>query len=419
MSDPVYSPDGKFIWSGSEWIPSPPKEDISPQSISMQDSVIAGDVVHNTVINNDVDAVTSAVISALQRLGMVNNQQTNTQIETLIESPISPELTIGMHVEYFSPTNNRWLDRCSVVKVNDDATYDVEVPKDQLIETKHGLIIGPNHGNIRRADDALNLGDLVLVNWKNHGTFFPGKIAEVQDHHTYMIHFDDGDVESGVPPSRIALQPQDSEAIKAYVEHISHEEQVLIESFQVFDDGNTGTISATKLFEILTAMGERLDVAEVQEMFEEMGISINSEVNYKELAKIMVSPFDRKKEVIIQDAQIIDNQLKGYVYGHPKLGDTNVRSSSILGVSYDNRATARVETNNTIYIVGPTGWKHSPSDHPFEQSSFLAGQQVKVEWKESWWDGLIREVNSDQYLIHYVGFDSSWDEWVDSTRLKA
>ncbi|MED5308246.1 MAG: hypothetical protein VYA95_02745, partial [Candidatus Thermoplasmatota archaeon] len=106
MSEPVYSPDGKFLWTGSEWIPVPPE---SSQTVNLQDSVIGGDVVHNTVINNDVEAVTTAVISALERLGMVNKNETSVQIEEIIQSPIIPELEVGMHVEYFSPTNERWL----------------------------------------------------------------------------------------------------------------------------------------------------------------------------------------------------------------------------------------------------------------------------------------------------------------------
>ena len=76
MADPVYSPDGKFMWSGSEWIPAPPSSEPEPpapseQALNMQDSVIGGDVVHSTVINNDAAAVTTAVITALQQLGMV------------------------------------------------------------------------------------------------------------------------------------------------------------------------------------------------------------------------------------------------------------------------------------------------------------------------------------------------------------
>ena len=79
MSEPIYSPDGKFMWSGSEWIPAPPK---ASQTLNMQDSVVGGDVVHNTVINNDVDAVTNAVITALERLGMVNKNQTSCLLYT-------------------------------------------------------------------------------------------------------------------------------------------------------------------------------------------------------------------------------------------------------------------------------------------------------------------------------------------------
>ena len=415
MSEPIYSPDGKFMWSGSEWIPVPPE---SNQTVNLQDSVIGGDVVHNTVINNDVEAVTTAVISALERLGMVNKNETSVQIEEIIQSPIIPELEVGMHVEYFSPTNERWLDRCTVTKVNDDGSYDVEVPyQNSMVQTKHSVVIGEHPRNIRRADDALSKGDRVLVNWKNYGTFFPGIIAEVQPHHTYMIHFDDGDVESGVPPSRIAKQP-DSEVTQAYVEQISQEEQELIESFKVFDENNTGTIHASKLFEILTQMGDPLEISDVQEMFNEMGISLDSELNYKDLAKIMVQPFEEKSQVIIQDARIIDGKLHGFVYGHPKLGDTNVKSSDIIKITYDNRATAKVETNNTIYVVGPTGWENRPADHPFNKPDYSTGQQVKVEWKESWWDALIRDIQGDNYLIHYVGFDSSWDEWVDTSRIK-
>ena len=414
MTDTVYSPDGKFMWSGSEWIPVPPNGN---QTVNLQDSVIGGDVVHNTVINNDVDAVTSAVIAALERLGIVNNTDENEKIEELIQSPISPDLKVGMHVEYFSPTNNRWLDRCTVVKINENGNYDVEVPKSSRVETKYGLVIGSSPGNIRRADDALQLNDRVLVNWKNYGTFFPGKIAEVQPHHTYMIHFDDGDVESGVPPSRIAHQPN-SEATRAYVEQVSAEEQELIEAFKVFDNDNSGTINSQELFKILTEMGDPLQMNEVVDMFQEMGISPDSDINYKDLAKIMVMPFESKKEVIIKDAEISNGILRGFVYGHPKLGDTNVRSSSIQNISYDDRATARIETNNTVYVVGPTGWKVRPDNHPFNRPSFTSGQQVKVEWNGGWWDAIIKEIHGGKYFIHYVGFDSSWNEWVDDSRIK-
>mgnify|MGYP001330218344 FL=1 len=187
----------------------------------------------------------------------------------------------------------------------------------------------------------------------------------------------------------------------------------------VFDKDNSGTINSQELFQILTEMGDPLQINEVVEMFEEMGISPNSEINYKDLAKIMVEPFEPKKEVIIKDAEIDNGILRGFVYGHSKLGDTNVRSSAIEKVTFDDRATARVETKNTVYVVGPTGWKVRPDNHPFNEATYSLGQQVKVEWNDGWWDALIREIHGGKYFIHYVGFDSSWDEWVDDSRIKA
>ena len=356
MSDPVYSPDGKYLWTGSDWIPAPPS---AGQNLNMQDSVIGGDVIHNkTVINNDVDAVTSAVISALERLGMVNKDESTSKIEEVIAAPIS-----------------------------------------------------------QTDESSLSVGSRVLVNWKNYGTFFPGKIAAINGPDSYLVHFDDGDVESAVPLDRIAAQP-DSNTASDYVEQISAEEQELLDSFAVFDEENSGTIHARKLFSILTEMGDALDLAEAEELFSEMGISLDSEINYKDLAKIMCQPFDPKPEVVIVDAELDGDVLTGFGYNHPKLGDANIRTSEVIKITYDNSATARVETRNTVYIVGPTGWKQRPSNHPFNKPKFVSGQQVAVEWGGQWWNGLIREIKDNKYHIHYIGFDSSWDEWVDETRVK-
>ena len=356
MSDPVYSPDGKYLWTGSDWIPAPPS---AGQNLNMQDSVIGGDVIHNkTVINNDVDAVTSAVISALERLGMVNKDESTSKIEEVIAAPIS-----------------------------------------------------------QTDESSLSVGSRVLVNWKNYGTFFPGKIAAINGPDSYLVHFDDGDVESAVPLDRIAAQP-DSNTASDYVEQISAEEQELLESFAVFDEDNSGTIHARKLFSILTEMGDALDLAEAEELFSEMGISLDSEINYKDLAKIMCQPFDPKPEVVIVDAELDGDVLTGFGYNHPKLGDANIRTSEVIKITYDNNATARVETRNTVYIVGPTGWKQRPANHPFNKPKFVSGQQVAVEWGGQWWNGLIREIKDNKFHIHYIGFDSSWDEWVDETRVK-
>lgn len=67
MADPIYSPDGKWMWSGDDWIPAPPGQ-TSPQ-INMQDSVIAGDIVQNTTINmtqqNDLHNYMKTMVDSL------------------------------------------------------------------------------------------------------------------------------------------------------------------------------------------------------------------------------------------------------------------------------------------------------------------------------------------------------------------
>ncbi len=427
MADPVYSPDGKFMWTGTDWIPAPPTTEEpnapSEQALNMQDSVIGGDVVHSTVINNDPAAVTTAVIAALQQMGMVNQTPAAPVAPPptpVVELPAS--FSVGDHVEYHSPTNARWLDRCTVVGINDDGTYRIEVPKTSRVETKHAVVIGSAPGTIRPAAPPFSAGDRVLVNWKNYGHYYPGRIANEHDDHTFMIHFDDGDVEDNVEWGRIEAMQEDSAEVQEYVENVMKEEQELVEAFQVFDEGGTGTISAQKYFEILTEIGDDpISVDDVLEEFAALGIGLDSEIDYRELAKYMVSSdaeiVEHKPEVIIRDAEIVDGRLKGFAYAHPKLGEGPVSTSTILGITYDERATARVETRNTMYVVGPTGWTTSPADHPFN-NPYSAGEQVKVEWNEQWWDALIREVMGDKYLIHYVGFDSSWDEWVGAERIQ-
>ncbi|DAC53673.1 MAG TPA: hypothetical protein D7I11_06135, partial [Candidatus Poseidoniales archaeon] len=166
MADPVFSPDGKWMWSGSEWIPAPPGE--GGQQLNMQDSVIGGDVVHNTVVNNDPAAVTTAVIAALQQMGMVNPPPaTPAAPPPALEVELPAAFNVGDHVEYHSPTNARWLDRCKVVGINDDGTYRIEVPyQDSIVQTKHAVVIGSSPGTIRPASPPFKAGDRVLVDWK-------------------------------------------------------------------------------------------------------------------------------------------------------------------------------------------------------------------------------------------------------------
>ena len=122
----------------------------------------------------------------------------------------------------------------------------------------------------------------------------------------------------------------------------------------------------------MTEQGDNpLSIEDVMNEFQELGITGNSEINYRELAKYLVGSEkgtnieQEKPEVIIRDAEVQHGRLCGYAYAHPKLGEGPIRSSSIVAINYDERATAHIETKNTLYVVGPAGWKEIPSNHPF------------------------------------------------------
>ena len=533
MADGTLSPDGKYLWTGTEWIPAPPKNIVEQEptpttSLNLQDSVMSGDIIHNTVVNNDTTAVTTAVIEALKELGVLDSKPKPQSFEMPFEKyELPPSFQVGDHVEYYSPTNSRWIDRCTVVGINPDGTYRITVPKSTATEIKPAVVIGTSPGTIRPAKPPFSPGDRVLVNWKNYGTYYPATISKEYENHTFLILFDDGDVEDQVEWGRIESADVESESVQNFLSQQSNELEEIIQAFEVFDEQGNGTISAQKYFEILTMMGENpLSEEDVLEEFSNLGINMDAELDYRELAKSMVGDEavdELKAEVVIRDAEIKDGILHGHAYNHPALGEGPLQTSQIVRVVYDSRATAHVETQNTVYVVGPTGWKTYPEDHPFndeaneyytvhgagtskcngtyipgttfdgvpsyingdvlllrwkmgngdqwwyladrnsldtkrgdyyrvkssadrpptdgwvtddqteglnpcpvisnsskDQSTtdYFPGQQVKVEWNGSWWDALVRDSKEKSYLIHYVGFDTSWDEWVEPNRIK-
>jgi len=311
--------------------------------LSFQDSAMSGDI-HHTVINNDVEAVTSAVIMALDRLGVVSNEPKQ-DVPVELMAPEIQKLSVGDSVDYYSPTNERWLDSCNVMGVNDDGTYVVSVPKSSRVETKYAVVIGDSPGCIRvsqplftignrvlanwknagplyfgtiadvnpdgtydiQYDDGdaelrveqsriylapnLNVGDRVFVNWKAHGYYFPAEVAIIHPDHTIRVDFDDGDVEDNVPLSRVRVITEENKEVIAYSEAISESEEELLKAFRIFDPNDTGTISASELFRILTEMGdEPINETEVFELFSDLGIEMDAELDYRQLAKWLVSP---------------------------------------------------------------------------------------------------------------------------------
>ena len=124
-----------------------------------------------------------------------------------------------------------------------------------------------------------------------------------------------------------------------------------------------------------------------------------------------------KPEVVIHDASIEGDRLSGYAYDHPKLGEGRINSSSVLGVTYDERATARVETQNTVYVVGPTGWRETPGNHPFNDADnhFYTVQGAGTSkcngtyLPSTEFDGVPSYINGDVLLLRWkMGNGDRW-----------
>jgi hypothetical protein len=48
----------------------------------------------------------------------------------------------------------------------------------------------------------------------------------------------------------------------------------------------------------------------------------------------------------------------------------------------------------------------------------MIGQRVDVEWHGNWWNAEIIAVRAGLYKVHYVGWGNEWDEWVEPIRLR-
>ena len=54
-----------------------------------------------------------------------------------------------------------------------------------------------------------------------------------------------------------------------------------------------------------------------------------------------------------------------------------------------------------------------------QEQTWKLNDHVEVEWKGDWYQAQIIQVQGKQYKVHYDGYESSWDEWVDNKRIRA
>ena len=123
MPDPIFSPDGKFMWTGSEWIPAPPSSNPAPQSIiDLTDSMMSGDV---NVKQGSGNAASSIHLKDSSMSGDINITQTF-DADNIVKG-LSDELksSFDPNFRYKVPTTG--LSKTSVEMVIDKIKIDPKV----------------------------------------------------------------------------------------------------------------------------------------------------------------------------------------------------------------------------------------------------------------------------------------------------
>lgn len=77
------------------------------------------------------------------------------------------------------------------------------------------------------------------------------------------------------------------------------------------------------------------------------------------------------------------------------------------------------------YKVHYYGWEASDDEwvKPSQMRAasvitYTIGEAVEVKWQGDWYPAVIQGVQGNLYLIHYVGYKATWDEWVGARRLR-
>ncbi len=93
-------------------------------------------------------------------------------------------------------------------------------------------------------------------------------------------------------------------------------------------------------------------------------------------------------------------------------GYAKVMPRSVYGAFPDYReidASTATDTEQVDTAIKEIGATKGTSKLPPE---------VEVEWQGKWWAARVLASDESRHFVHYVGYDKSWDEWIDKDRLR-
>jgi hypothetical protein len=81
----------------------------------------------------------------------------------------------------------------------------------------------------------------------------------------------------------------------------------------------------------------------------------------------------------------------------------------------ENNASWKPSSHNSN--VRASAENRSPAENR-SSSEYRIGANVEVSWKGKWYSARILEAKEGRHLVHYAGYDDSWDEWVPDNRIR-
>ena len=83
--------------------------------------------------------------------------------------------------------------------------------------------------------------------------------------------------------------------------------------------------------------------------------------------------------------------------------------------------TSRVSAASNQKRNDNSNWKLSDyraANESRSVSEYRVGANIEVNWKGKWYNARILDAKEGRHLVHYTGYDDSWDEWVPNNRIR-
>lgn len=106
---------------------------------------------------------------------------------------------------------------------------------------------------------------------------------------------------------------------------------------------------------------------------------------------------------------------------HPRIGE-RAKAKDENGDWYAGRIVEAKDEKFKVHFIGYEDdedvWVAPENLRPIKPVQYAAGTEVEVLWKKRWYPATILEAKGGTHRIHYTDYESKWDEWVPSKRIR-